>query len=142
MATPKTLQQAIKYFADQQVCIDTVASLRWADGNATCPACQKQDHYYLKTQKRWKCKECGRQFSVKLGTIFEDSPITLDKWLSAVWLVVNCRYGVSSWELHRDLKVTQKSAWFMLRRIRLALHSLRWFSVKTKLGWPDSEVEC
>jgi transposase-like protein len=121
MTTPKTLQQAIRYYADEQVCIDTVASLRWVDGKATCPACGKQEHYYLKTQKRWKCKECGRQFSVKLGTIFEDSPITLDKWLIALWMLVNCRNGISSYEVARDLGITQKSAWFVLHRLRLAL---------------------
>ncbi len=74
---PKTLQEAIQYFSDEQVCIDTVAKLRWPDGVVTCPACEGKEHYYLASQKRWKCKECGRQFSVKLGTIFEDSPISL-----------------------------------------------------------------
>jgi transposase-like protein len=121
MEKPKALQQAIQYFSDAQVCIDAVAALRWADGKPTCPACQKQDHYYLKTQKRWKCKECGRQFSVKLGTIFEDSPLSLDKWLTALWMLVNSRNGVSSYEVARDLAITQKSAWFMLHRLRLAL---------------------
>ncbi len=121
MATPKTLQAAIRYFSDEQICIDTVAALRWIDGKATCPACGKQEHYYLKTQKRWKCKECGRQFSVKLGTIFEDSPITLDKWLVALWMLVNCKNGISSYEVARDLGITQKSAWFVMHRLRLAL---------------------
>src|SRR5947209_401584 len=96
---PNTLQEAIKYFADEQVCIDTVASLRWPQGVPVCPACEHEDHYYLKSQKRWKCKECGKQFSVKLGTIFEDSPIGLDKWLIALWMLVNCRNGVSSYEV-------------------------------------------
>ena len=139
MEKPKTLQQAIRYFSDEQVCIDTVASLRWPDGKPTCPACQKQDHYYLKSQKRWKCKECGRQFSVKLGTIFEDSPIGLDKWLTALWLLANCKNGVSSYEIHRAIGVTQKSAWFMLHRLRLGLQEP---DLGTKVGSNEGgEVE-
>lgn len=137
MEKPKTLQQAIKYFSDEQVCIDTVAALRWPSG-PVCPACEHKEHYYLASQRRWKCKECGRQFSVKLGTIFEDSPLPLDKWLCALWMLVNCKNGVSSYEVHRALGITQKSAWFVLHRLRLALqkHSL------VKLGsGKGSEVE-
>ena len=136
METPKTLQQAIRYFSDEQVCIDTVAKLRWPKG-PVCPACEKTDHYYLKVQKRWKCKDCGRQFSVKLGTIFEDSPIPLDKWLAALWMLVNCKNGVSSYEVARDLGITQKSAWFVLHRLRFALQS----GSMSKVGGPGSEVE-
>jgi transposase-like protein len=136
MEKPKTLQQAIRYFSDEQVCIDTVAKLRWPNG-PVCPACEKKEHYYLKSQRRWKCKECGRQFSVKLGTIFEDSPIPLDKWLAALWMLVNCKNGISSYEVGRALGLTQKSAWFVLHRLRLALqkHSL------VKLGGRGTEVE-
>ncbi len=123
MKEPKTLQDAIRYFSDEQTCIDTVAALRWPDGVVTCPACEGKEHYYLKTQKRWKCKACGRQFSVKLGTIFEDSPIKLDKWLTALWMLVNCKNGVSSYEIHRAIGVTQKSAWFMMHRLRSVLKS-------------------
>jgi transposase-like protein len=136
MEAPKTLQQAIRYYSDEQVCIDKVAAMRWPDG-PSCPACEKKDHYYLKTQKRWKCKECGRQFSVKLGTIFEDSPLSLDKWLCALWMLVNCRNGVSSYEVARDLGVTQKSAWFMLHRLRFALQT----GSLTKLGGSGAPVE-
>jgi transposase-like protein len=118
---PKTLQQAIKYFSDEQVCIDTVAALRWPTG-PVCPKCEHKEHYYLASQKRWKCKKCGKQFSVKVGTIFEDSPISLDKWLVALWMLVNCKNGISSYEVARDLGITQKSAWFVLHRLRLALH--------------------
>jgi transposase-like protein len=118
----KTLQQAIQHFSDEQTCIDTVARLRWPVG-PECPACGHKEHYYLKTQKRWKCKDCNRQFSVKLGTIFEDSPIGLDKWLLALWMLANCKNGVSSYEIHRAIGVTQKSAWFMLHRIRAAMKS-------------------
>ncbi|MGA2095353.1 MAG: IS1595 family transposase [Candidatus Acidiferrum sp.] len=119
---PTTLQQAIKYFADEQVCIDTVAALRWPNG-PVCPKCEGTAHYYLATQKRWKCKKCSKQFSVKVGTIFEDSPIGIDKWLIALWMLVNCKNGISSYEVGRDLGITQKSAWFVLHRLRLALHN-------------------
>jgi transposase-like protein len=120
MNKPKTLQKAIQHFSDEQVCIDTVAALRWPEG-VTCPTCGHKEHYYLKTQKRWKCKDCNRQFSVKLGTIFEDSALGLDKWLLAMWMIANCKNGVSSYEIHRAIGVTQKSAWFMLHRIRVAM---------------------
>jgi transposase-like protein len=122
MEQPKTLQKAIQQFSDEQVCIETVAALRWPDG-PVCPACGHKEHYYLKLQRRWKCKECYKQFTVKLGTIFEDSPIPLHKWLPALWMLVNCRNGVSSYEIHRDLGVSQKAGWFMLQRLRLALHN-------------------
>lgn len=120
---PNTLQEAIKHFSDEQVCIDAIGGLRWLDGKPTCPKCGNKNHYWLDTQKRWKCKKCSRQFSVKQGTIFEDSPLPLDKWLTALWLLVNCKNGISSHEVAKDLGVTQKSAWFMLHRLRLALRS-------------------
>jgi transposase-like protein len=120
MDSPKTLLQAIEYFSDEQICIDAVASMRWADG-PVCPECDTPNPYYIKTQKRWKCRECRIQFSVKVGTIFEDSPISLKKWLPALWLLCNCKNGISSYEIARDLGVTQKTAWFMLQRLRLVL---------------------
>jgi len=139
METPKTLQQAIRHYSDEQVCIDTVAALRWPDSKPTCPACGHQEHYYLKSQKRWKCKECHKQFSVKLGTIFEDSPVPLDKWLCALWMLVNCKNGVSSYEVAKAIGVTQKSAWFMLHRLRFALQDK---DSGGKLGSdPHSKVE-
>lgn len=118
-----TLMEAIRHFSDQQTCIDTVARLRWPDGVPTCPRCGGKELLWLKNQSRWKCKvkECKKQFSVKVGTIFEDSPIGLDKWLVATWLVSSCKNGISSYEVARDLGVTQKTAWFMLHRIRLAM---------------------
>jgi transposase-like protein len=122
MDKPITLQEAIRYFSDEQVCIDTIAQLRWPNG-PVCPKCEGKEHYYLATQKRWKCKECYKQFSVKVGTIFEDSAITLDKWLTALWMLVNCKNGISSYEVGRDLGITQKSAWFVLHRLRLALQN-------------------
>lgn len=122
MDAPKTLQQAIQYFSNEQTCIDAVAEMRWPDG-PQCPFCFAFKPYYLKTQKRWKCRECRKQFSVKVNSIFEDSPVSLCKWLPALWLLVNCKNGVSSYELSRDLGVTQKTAWFMLHRLRLALEN-------------------
>src|SRR5271168_2585506 len=128
MDSPKTLLQAIQYFSDEQVCIDAVAAMRWPNG-VVCADCGADKPYYLKTAKRWKCRACRGQFSVKVNSIFEDSPISLTKWLPALWLLVNCKNGVSSYEIHRDLGVTQKSAWFMLQRLRLALRA-RDFSAK------------
>jgi transposase-like protein len=136
MEQPKTLQAAIRHFSDEQVCIDTVARLRWANG-PECPACGHKEHYYLATQKRWKCKECYKQFTVKLGTIFEDSPIKLDKWLTALWMLVNCKNGVSSYEVGKAVGITQKSAWFVLHRLRFALQT----GSITKLGGSGTPVE-
>ena len=95
-------------------------AMRWPNG-PVCPKCGHGEHYYLATQKRWKCKKCSKQFSVKVGTIFEDSPISLDKWLAALWMLVNCKNGISSYEVGRDLGLTQKSAWFVLHRLRLGI---------------------
>jgi len=136
MDTPKTLQAAIKHYSDEQVCIDAVAKMRWPNG-PECPACGHKEHYYLKTQKRWKCKECYKQFTVKLGTVFEDSPISLTKWLPALWMLCNNRNGISSYELHRALGVSQKAAWFMLQRMRLAMQD----GSIVKMGGPGKEVE-
>jgi transposase-like protein len=122
MDSPKTLLEAIQHFSDEQVCIDTIAMMRWPNG-PVCPDCATEKPYYLKTQKRWKCRDCRIQFSVKVNSIFEDSPISLKKWLPALWLLVNCKNGVSSYEIARDLGITQKSAWFMLQRLRLALRA-------------------
>src|SRR5918911_2330822 len=119
---PETLLEAIRYFADLDVATEFVAKLRWPDG-PVCPRCGVVDpkHYYLKTRRLWKCRACHKQFSVKVGTIFEDSPLGLDKWLPAMWFIANCKNGISSYELARDLGITQKSAWHMLQRIRLAM---------------------
>jgi len=119
---PGTLLKAIRYFSDLDVATEFVAKLRWPNG-PVCPRCGSVEHSYLSTRRIWKCKGCKKQFSVKLGTIFEDSPLGLDKWLPAVWLVANSKNGISSHELGRALGVTQKSAWFMLHRIRLAMQT-------------------
>jgi transposase-like protein len=124
---PSNLLEATRYFADEQRCIDVISSLRRPDGVIVCPFCgaaeKERKHYWLATQKRWKCFGCRKQFSVKIDTIFEDSPIKLDKWLLAFWMLCNCKNGISSYEISRDLKVTQKTAWFMLQRLRFALRS-------------------
>ncbi len=124
MEAPNTLQQAIIHFQDFENCKKFMTELRWPDGVVRCPRCGSDHVTYLASQLRWKCygKHPKPQFSLKTGTIFEDSPIGLDKWLTAVWLIVNCRNGVSSYDVDRDLGITQKSAWFMDNRIRFALH--------------------
>src|ERR1700732_5562948 len=99
-----------------------MVALRWPDGIAS-PPCGRDRNSVLSTRRIWKCKGCQKQFSVKVGTLFEDSPIGFEKWLPALWLVVNCTNGMSSYELGRALGVTQKTPWFMLSRLRLALQS-------------------
>jgi transposase-like protein len=118
---PKTLQEAIQYFSDEMTCITYFAAIRWTDGMVKCVWCGHDDCTFLSTRKIWKCKACRKQFSIKVGTIFEDSPISLTKWFPCVWLIVSAKNGISSYEIHRALGVTQKTAWFMLHRIRLAM---------------------
>src|SRR3984893_982522 len=120
---PATLMEAIRYFSDPLVCIRFFAALRWDGGEAICPQCQSKRVSFLSTRLMWKCLDCKKQFSIKVGTIFEDSPIGLDKWLCAMFLIANCKNGVSSYEIGRDIKVTQRTAWFMLQRIRHAMHT-------------------
>jgi len=124
MEAPKTLQEAIIYFADFENCKSFLTSLRWADGKVKCPQCGAEKVTYLATARLWKCygNHERPKFSLKTGTIMEDSPIGLDKWLTAMWLIVNCKNGISSCEVARDLGITQKSAWFLDHRIRRALH--------------------
>jgi transposase-like protein len=122
---PKTLREAILFFADYSNCRKAVEAIRWPSGVVTCPTCGSNHVTYLETQRRYKCygKHPKAQFSLKVGTIFEDSAIGLEKWLPALWLLTNCKNGISSYELARALGVTQKTAWFMLSRLRLALQS-------------------
>jgi transposase-like protein len=124
MKAPRTLQEAIVYFANADNCIAYMVAHRWPDG-VTCPTCGRNDVSWLATQKKWQCKSAHakRQFTAKVGTIFEDSPLGLDKWLPAVWIITSAKNGVSSCEIARSLGVTQKTAWFMLHRIRLAMQS-------------------
>ena len=123
METPDTLRDAIIWFADFEHCRQFMVSLRWADGVVKCPQCGSDHVSYLAKNRIWKCyaKHARPTFSLKTGTIFEDSPIPLEKWLTAAWLIISCKNGISSYEIHRGLGVTQKTAWFMLHRIRLAM---------------------
>ena len=119
---PKTLQEAVVFFSDPRRTFDYAVKLRWPDGKVTCPRCNGTEHSFISTRLHWFCKGCKKQFTVKVGTIFEDSPISMDKWMIAVWMIVNCKNGISSYEIHRALGITQKSAWFMMHRIRKAMH--------------------
>jgi transposase-like protein len=123
MKAPESLVDAIRYFSDPDVCLAFMTHLRWPDGKVTCPTCGSQGVRFISTRRLWECKNKHprKQFSIKVGTIFEDSPIGLDKWLAAIWMIANDKNGVSSYELHRAINVTQKTAWFMLHRIRLAM---------------------
>src|SRR5262249_34695972 len=122
-SAPETLVEAIRYFADEDICLSFLVAQRWPDGKVLCPYCGSDRVAFLAKYRRWKCHtdHPRRQFSVKVGTIFEDSPIGLDKWLPALWMLVNDKNGISSYEVARALGVTQKTAWFMLHRLRLAL---------------------
>jgi transposase-like protein len=126
---PKTLKEAILHYSDAQTCINAVALMRWQDGSPVCPRCNAaqtdRNHYWLAKQKRWKCYSCRKQFSVKVGTIFEDSPLGLDTWMIALWMLCNCRNGVSSYEIARATGIAQKSAWFVLQRLRFVLKDTR-----------------
>ncbi|MGH2506773.1 MAG: IS1595 family transposase [Ktedonobacteraceae bacterium] len=138
---PKSLKDAIVYFSDQDVAIEFLRDVRWPDG-VECPTCGSKEVYYISTQRRWKCKNvhAKQQFSVKVGTIFEDSPIGLDKWLPAVWLVTSCKNGISSYELARDLGVTQRTAWFMLHRIRHAMRVLSFEKMSGEIEADESFI--
>src|ERR1700728_154127 len=120
----KTLMQAMRHFSDLDVAHATFAKLRWPDG-PVCPRCESKDETYSPKYRRFECKHRHdrRQFTVKTGTIMEDSPLSLDKWAVAFWLEVNAKNSISSYEIHRALGITQKSAWFMLHRIRLAVRT-------------------
>lgn len=135
---PKTLQQAIVYFADADNCLKFMVERRWPDG-VICPTCGSKEVRFISTRRMWECKSQHprKQFSVKIGTIFEDSPISLDKWLTVVWMIANCKNGISSYEIGRAIGVTQKSAWFMLHRVRLAMQT----EAFTKFGTGGKEVE-
>lgn len=138
MNKPKTLQQAIVHFSNPDNCIDFMVSRRWPNG-VVCPTCGSKEVRFLATRRIWECKgkHPKRQFSAKIGTIMEDSALPLDKWLVAMWMVANCKNGVSSYEVGRALGITQKSAWFVLHRIRLAMQT----KSTVKLGGRGSEVE-
>jgi transposase-like protein len=120
---PKSLVEAIVFFQDYENCRRFMIEMRWPNGVVRCPTCDSEKVTYLVNERRWKCyaKHPRPKFSLKVGTIFEDSPIGLEKWLPAMWLIANCKNGISSYEVARGLEVTQKTAWFMLHRIRKAM---------------------
>ena len=123
MFIPKTLQAAIVFYSDPKNCIEVIVQQRWPDGKVICPTCGRNDVTWQEKAQVWQCKSkhSKRKFSAKVGTIYEDSPLGLDKWLMATWMLANCKNGISSYEVSRAIGVTQKSAWFMLHRIRLAM---------------------
>ena len=133
---PKTLLDAVKFFSDYENCRSFMVEARWPDGKVKCPTCGSEHVTYMQKTRRWKCysKHARPQFTLKVGTIFEDSPISLEKWLPTVWLLANCKNGISSYEVARALGLTQKTAWFMLHRVRLAMRT-------TVFGKPGGEVE-
>jgi transposase-like protein len=139
MKAPQTLQQAIQHFSDEKNCREFMIAMRWPDDKVRCPTCGSEMVTWLENAKLYFCSEKHekQKFSLKVGTIFEDSPIRLEKWLPAMWLLCNAKNGISSYELHRALGVTQKTAWFMLHRIRLAMKN----KSLLKLGYQGGPVE-
>jgi transposase-like protein len=132
-AAPTTLQQAIVKFSDPEYTFKTAVEYRWPGGNVTCPRCGQAKHSFVKTRRLWFCYVCKKQFTVKVGTVMEDSPLGLDKWMIAIWMLSNCKNGISSYELAKALGIRQNSAWFMLHRIREAMRS----GDATKIGGSD-----
>jgi len=120
---PKTLEEAILMFSDKMYAHDVAVSFVWPEGDPTCPRCQSKNAHFLKAYLKFRCRSCKRDFTVKVGTIFEDSPLPLSKWMTAVWMIVNSKNGISSHEMARALGLTQKTAWFVLHRIREAMRT-------------------
>ncbi len=137
MKAPESLQEAVVYFSDPERAFVHAVNMRWPEGKIACPRCGGLEHSFIKTRLLWFCKGCKKQFTVKVGTVFEDSALGLDKWMTAVWMLTNCKNGVSSYEIGRALKVSQKAAWFMLHRIREAMKNKTLF----KLGGSGGPVE-
>jgi transposase-like protein len=136
---PKSLQEAIVYFSNPDNCINYLPIRRWPDGVVSCPTCGSTTVRFSAKRRTWTCSthHSKREFSIKIGTVMEDSPVPLNKWLTVLWLIANCKNGVSSYEIKRHIEVTQKTAWFMLHRARLALQK----GSTVKLGRNGSEVE-
>lgn len=134
---PKTLQEAIAYCSHPMLTFEYAVAMRWPDGKVTCPRCGSDKHSFISTRSIWFCKGCKKQFTVKVGTIFEDSALGMDKWMIAAWMIVNCKNGISSYEIARALGITQKSAWFMMHRVRLALQD----RTISKFGGDGKEIE-
>src|SRR3981081_695088 len=140
MALPETLQQVILYFSDPDNALAFAVRMHWPDGVVTCPRCSGKAVSFISTRRVWECKGCKKQFSVKVGTIFEDSPIGLDKWLPAMWMICNWK-GISSYELARARGVTQKTAWLMLHRLRLAMESRSFVRMRGHVADGRSSLE-
>src|ERR1700722_20094335 len=141
---PKTLQEAIRFFGNPDNVLAYMIRLRWPDGVVTCPTCGRTDVRFLKNQRKWQCKSVHpkRQFSAKAGTVMEDSPIPADKWLTAVWLLSNCKNGIIVYEIAASIGVTQKSAWFMMHRFRFGLSlNRKRFGTNSNIGGEGSEIE-
>ncbi len=136
--TPKTLQQAVVLFSNPDSALAYAIMLRWP-GGVECPRCGSKENRFVKTRRLWFCKGCQKQFTIKVGTIFEDSPIDIGKWMIAYWMLINCKNGVSSYEVAKAIGVTQKTAWFMLHRLRLAMQDTEHGG--GKIGGPNSRVE-
>lgn len=117
---PKSLEEAIVYFADEDNAFEYAVSMRWPEG-VRCAICDSDNVAFISSRKKWRCRTCTKQFSVRVGTIFEDSPIRLGKWFVAIWMLANCKNGISSYEIARALDVTQKTGWFLLHRVRAAM---------------------
>lgn len=136
MEAPETLQQAMVYFSDPERAFRAAVEFRWPGGNVTCPRCGQAKHSFIKTRRLWFCYVCKKQFTVKVGTVMEDSAIGLDKWMVAIWMLANCKNGISSYELAKTIGVRQNSAWFMLHRIREAMKG----NTSAKLGGDGGEI--
>jgi transposase-like protein len=119
---PRDVAEALRYFSDLDVATAFVARLRWPDG-PVCPRCGGKEYTYLRTRRLWKCRTCGKQFSIKVGTLFEGSPVGLGKWLAAIWMIANSEEEISSYEVQSTVGVTQKTAWAMMRRIKYAIRA-------------------
>jgi transposase-like protein len=137
----KTLQGAIAYFSDPQRAFDAAVRFRWPGGDVSCPRCGQAKHSFIKTRRLWFCYVCKKQFTVKVGTIMEDSPLGLDKWMVALWMLANCKNGISSYELGKALGIRQNSAWFMLHRIREAMRDKSSFKFGGTEGGPVESDE-
>lgn len=119
-----SLQDAIIYFSDKDRAFEFAKNLRWKDGIVRCPFCNSSNHWFMSSYKKWKCKNCRKQFTIKNNTFMHDSHISIDKWMCAIWIMTTFRGGISSYELGRALKISQSSAWFLSHRIRNLLSEL------------------